>query len=216
LLVVQVTVLVVYPFLGRGVPRSLFLYFSLLLILVAAGFASSRNRRTLFVVLVLGAPPFVMVLLEMADTWVHFSLNRPREVVTSLLVAMFFIQALIRVFLRIIRSREVTTDVIYSAVADYLLMGFAWASLYSLLETVHPGSFRLPGLEDGTAVTDKWELVYFSFVTLSTLGYGDMSPITSPARSLALLESIMGVMYVAIIVARLASLYHKPTTEDSP
>lgn len=87
------------------------------------------------------------------------------------------------------------------------MLGATWAWLFSLLEFFLPGSFRLPEIianGDSVAQLDVRRLsqfFYFSLVTLSTLGYGDITPISHPARNLAALEAVVGQLYIAVLVA---------------
>lgn len=102
-------------------------------------------------------------------------------------------------------ARAITRDVLYAAVAIYLLLGAVFVPLYGLLETTSPGSFRDSNAPNLTVVWQQF--VYFSYTTLTTAGYGDVQPITWWARSLANVEMVAGVLYVTIIMARLVSLY---------
>jgi voltage-gated potassium channel Kch len=90
---------------------------------------------------------------------------------------------------------------IAGAVTIYLLLGLIWTRLYLLLESVSPGSFRFPAGEDLNAAA----LTYFSFVTLATLGYGDITPIGLVARELAILEAVTGQLYLVILISWLVS-----------
>jgi hypothetical protein len=104
-------------------------------------------------------------------------------------------------------------DLIYATICVYLLIGVAWAYVYSVLENIFPGSFNFPlnllqanpSLNEGRKHLTL--LFYYSFVTLTTLGYGDITPVTPPAQSLSTLEAIMGQFYIAILVARLVGIY---------
>jgi len=90
---------------------------------------------------------------------------------------------------------------ITGAVTIYLLLGLIWTRLYQLLESVSPGSFRFPAGEELNAAA----LTYFSFVTLATLGYGDITPVSLIARDLAVLEAVMGQLYLVILISWLVS-----------
>jgi hypothetical protein len=101
---------------------------------------------------------------------------------------------------------SVTRGRIYGLVNLYLLLGLFYFAIFNLIETVQPGSFRetvLPG-SDGIS---RHALLYLSLVTLTTLGYGDVVPVSHPARMLAALEAVTGVLYIAITVARLVAAY---------
>jgi hypothetical protein len=79
--------------------------------------------------------------------------------------------------------------------------------LYTFLEVHRPGSFYIDEAHNLNQVIDTFDLIFYSFVTLTTLGYGDITPITSPARALTVLEAITGVFYLAIFIARLVGSY---------
>ena len=108
----------------------------------------------------------------------------------------------------VLGSGKVTLDKIYGAVCAYLLLGFAWTFTYSLIEELQPGSFASstsPMPHD--LVGRVMQLRYFSFVTLATVGYGDIVPHTPAARTLALLEAILGQFYLVALVGRLVGLH---------
>ena len=100
------------------------------------------------------------------------------------------------------RSALVNVHRIQGAVAAYLLFGLTWAAAYQLVDALAPGSFA----GAPTAAPDSRLWIYFSFVTLTTVGYGDVTPVHPAARSLALLEALTGQLYPAILLARLVSL----------
>ena len=89
---------------------------------------------------------------------------------------------------------------IAAAVCVYLLLGVVWQDLYILVDVLIPGSYNAESL----SITD---FLYFSFITLSTLGYGDITPVNSPAQALAFTEALVGQLYLTILVARLVGLY---------
>ena len=112
----------------------------------------------------------------------------------------------------VLADREVTADTLYGAVCVYLLSGVMWASLYGLVELLQPHAFQA---SSGQGVT-RSDLLFFSFVTLTTLGYGDITPVTSPARSLAVVEAVFGVLYNALLIARLVGLYRPGAPSPRP
>jgi len=99
---------------------------------------------------------------------------------------------------------KTVADRITGAVVLYLLIGLVWAVAYGILDEHSPGAFTGAGSEEGEYGLGRW--VYFSFVTLTTVGYGDISPVARAARSLAMLEALIGQLYPAVILARLVSL----------
>ena len=103
---------------------------------------------------------------------------------------------------RAFSSGVVTVDRVMGAVALYLLFGFAWASAYDIVAWRIPGAFAGNGIQGTDA--DRW--VYFSFMTMTTAGYGDIVPVAEPARASAVLQALVGQLYPAIVLARLVSL----------
>jgi hypothetical protein len=102
-------------------------------------------------------------------------------------------------------ARVITRDVLYAAMAIYLLLGAIFVPLYGTIETLAPGALR-DGSTPEAAI--QWQqLIYFSYTTLTTAGYGDVLPVSWWARSLANIEMIIGVLYITIVMARLVALY---------
>ncbi len=91
---------------------------------------------------------------------------------------------------------------IMGAICAYFLMGLVWAFAYSTLEFFQPGSFQMP---PGTVNQETF--AYYSYVTLTTLGYGEITPISAPARSFAILEAMIGQLYLAVLIARLVGIH---------
>jgi Ion channel len=112
-----------------------------------------------------------------------------------------------------LRHKEVTGETISMSVSVYLMFGLNWALLYAVIFQLQPGAFRLDGSPfppEGSS-PDVLQVVpafiYFSLITLTTIGYGDITPVTPQARYAALAEGITGQLYLAILVARLVGLY---------
>jgi len=113
-------------------------------------------------------------------------------------------------------SEIVDRDRIYAVVAGYLMLGIIWAYLYGIVEVLAPGSFNMGSdwqIDD--AGESKVKLLYFSFVTLTTLGYGDVSPALPFAQSLAVLEAATGILYIAVLVASLVGQVRRPEIPGS-
>ncbi len=126
--------------------------------------------------------------------------------IASILVLLFFlINSLILAVKHIMFGPRIDVNKIVGSVTIYLLIGIIWALLYGLVEEVFTGSFEGTRLaEDGSRF---WDLIYFSFVTLTTLGYGDILPVNTYARTLAYMEAIAGQFYIAILVASLVGAH---------
>ena len=119
------------------------------------------------------------------------------------LSAIFLIQLLFMIWTHIKKENEVTIELIMAAACAYILLGLVWAHAFYLLEIFHPNSFKAAE----NPVDDIWNFYYFSFVTLTTMGYGDILAITKSARALAILEAITGQLYLAILISRLVGLH---------
>lgn len=105
----------------------------------------------------------------------------------------------------ILMSEKVTMDTLYGAVAAYIMLGLTWGAVYFLVEAVAPLSFR-SSLTPGMSVS--WpDCMFFSFITLTTIGYGDVIPVGNMAKSLVTLEAVTGVMYPAILIGRLLTMH---------
>jgi hypothetical protein len=120
------------------------------------------------------------------------------ELVTIATVLMFSLIILAQV----VRSGPVTAARVQGAIAVYLLLGIGWANAYQVAEHVFPGSFASTAAQSLSA--NDW--LYFSFVTLTTVGFGDVVPVHRVARSLAIGEALTGQLYIAVLLARLVSL----------
>jgi hypothetical protein len=120
---------------------------------------------------------------------------------TTALLIIFSIYCVLRY---VLKSQTITTDQIYAGISVYLMLGFAFGSVYYLVNILNPGGFALNTAkltENGSP-----DMMYFSFVTLATLGYGDITPVSKTARALAEFEALAGMLYIAIFMARLVSL----------
>ena len=104
----------------------------------------------------------------------------------------------------VLLARTITRDQIYAGICMYLMLGFAFGAVFYLVALLDRNSFAAN--VELLARGDKPDLMYFSFVTLATLGYGDITPRTNIARSLAVVEALAGMLYIAIFMARLVSL----------
>jgi hypothetical protein len=145
-------------------------------------------------------------------------LNRPVLLLNNVSTMLFLIAVTGALLYRVLRKGPVTSHRIQGAVAVYLMMGLIWAMAYSLVYIVDPSSFDLGGAvggrEDlsGISTNGMSRLIYFSFVTMTTLGYGDIAPKSEIANNLAILQALVGQLYLVVIMARLVSL--AVTTRD--
>ena len=131
------------------------------------------------------------------------------QVMTHLCFTLFFGFMTVTVVGNVWRVRSVTLDTILGSVCAYLLLGMTWTMACILIQIFVPGSYAVGGqplVFGGGGRGIYPDFIYYSFVTLTTLGYGDMLPLSPAARSLAVLEAVVGQMFIAVLVARLVGL----------
>lgn len=151
---------------------------------------------------------FLFVLMIATRLWTYLD-EGPWVLITYIASSVLFNISITLVCLSRVLGREpVDTDKIIGAICVYLLIGVIFSYLYEIIFILDPGSFDLGPIDLSQPGTtwELWVFSYFSFVTLTTLGYGDILPTTAFTRSVATLEAIVGPMYLAILVARLVSL----------
>jgi voltage-gated potassium channel len=116
----------------------------------------------------------------------------------------------------VMRSGWVTSDKIFAAICAYLLIGYAWAFGYALLDELQPGAFAASTeVPRGDYISRLMEMRYFSFVTLTTVGYGDIVPRSPGARTMVILEAILGQFYLVALIGRLVGLHIVHGTRSS-
>ena len=196
--------LLLYPYVEE---RELLLKALSTIVLLAGIYAVSPDKRFLLIACVLGLPTLISDAVSLMQ-------GHPFAEIVSHSGTVLFMGFTTVIILRHTLAEEaaITADTLYGAVCIYLLSGLTWTSLYALIEVVQPGSFYVSSVQNPDQIVNWSDLLYFSFATLTTLGYGDITPITSVTRSLALLEAVFGVLYSAILVARLVGLYQPPTS----
>lgn len=130
---------------------------------------------------------------------------RHLPLIASTLVTMFSAIVIWLTYGSVMRSHRPVGDRIVGSICVYILIGLGWAAMFEALDGVIPGSLRFP-VDTAWATRGAFRYRYFSFVTLATLGYGDITPVTALAGTLAALEAIAGQLYIGITVARLVAL----------
>ena len=163
--------------------------------------AVSSTKLHLIVGTALAIPPFIVQWLSSLSRW-----EDPIFLLPSFYSLPFYIFLGYLVIRYIFQSGPVTIDRLFAAICFYLLMGVFWTHCYVIIENLSPGAFSFASGEY-TGYTLFSKLAYFSYVTLTTLGYGDTTPVSPYAQSLAILEAIIGVLFLATLVARLAGIF---------
>lgn len=176
------------------------------MLLVAVILSLCFERRQRLFALLLGVPT---ILLSVGAHALPGEASAPVLFAGHVCAVLFLFGASVLIVKSLFSARTLTFDSILGAVCGYLFLGLAWAFLYSLIEGFRPGSFDIsPKLVTGgdPACSLPHLLTYYSFVTLTTVGYGDISPISPATRTLAWVEAITGQFYLAVIVAGLVSV----------
>lgn len=214
-LLASVLLLVLLPplgkqtFLGQALFDVLFSW-----MLISGLWNLSHDRNLLIVGFVLAVPTFL------AD-WTLYFISLPILVVVFHVFAGLFLAFIgASTISLILREDSVRTQTIFNAVSVYLLLGLVWALGFELIEYLHHGSFLLLGepLQSSAALSQRELfplLVYYSFVTLTTLGYGDIVPAIPLTRALVAMEAATGQLYIAILIARLVGVHASQSTRRS-
>ena len=170
-----------------------------------SGTYAVRERKRLFAITILLA-----VVSIGADILLQTTPSDLLVLVAYATVLLLMVVFSVSILSNVLQSGRVTADKIYGAICVYLLVAYAWAFAYAIIESCEPGSFAGLNTQEHLVrenISRVIQLRYFSFVTLTTVGYGDITPHSPLARTLSMIEAVMGQMYLAILVARLVGLH---------
>lgn len=208
--------------------RSLFLMFSLLLLMLLMPFLENHRIGEVFLLISLFVTLITAILeLHGKETlrWLAIGVAIPMVLIEligifrpshSLLIAAyallmaFFGFASVGLFTYLGKPGAITSGRLYASVSLYLMLAMFWFALFNLTEAIHPGSFAQGGTSGRVS---RSGFLYFSLITLTTVGYGDIVPVTPTGRLFAALEGAAGVFYIAITVARLVAAYQRAESE---
>lgn len=198
LLALMLGMLVLAPLFDEGIGAPLLDDVFLTAVCISATYAFSRNRWLLVSLIGLALP-------ALCATWAGL-LHHTRwlTVLGGACEAAFLGALTVAILAHIFRERDVSADTIAGAIVVYLLMAVMWSQVYLVLETLRPGSFVFSGAAGAMSLP---LLKYFSFVTITTVGYWDITPATAGARALANLEAVVGQLYLVIQVAWLVGMH---------
>jgi energy-converting hydrogenase Eha subunit C len=205
-----IILILAYPYLEVNVHGQIVMTMITIFVMVSLVVAVSDRKRNIIVALCLALPWFISLIVNFPIYESAHSVLIRKEIVFAVLLFSF---TTFNIFMHLLKSREVTSEILFAAVCVYLLIGLTWATLYIFIDYMYPNSF----IDTGAKIAiDAPRFLFFSFITLTTVGYGSLIPDTDPARSLTLLEAVVGQLYLAILVARLVGLHiSKPKATDS-
>ncbi len=135
----------------------------------------------------------------------------PGRLLATILIFVLFI--IIQLIFFILRAARVNSEVMCAGLAAYLLLGLLWSFAYILVAWVVPDAFFFDGRIEAAQDMTSFTSVYFSFITLTTVGYGDITPVANVARMLAAAEAMTGTIYMAVFISRLVALYTSQSSE---
>jgi hypothetical protein len=171
-------------------------------------YALSLKRSLLGVVLLLSIPSITerILLPRVTDGFL--------SVLNVTLSFVFDVFIIVVIFRRVFSNVRPNSETIFGALCIYLMVGFSFASLYGMLATVTPKAFFLDPQLNDHAVVDRFDFIYFSFGTLTSLGAPGIIAVSSHARSITAIESILGVLYLAVSISRLVGAYRLAPPAD--
>ena len=190
-----------YPFLEHHPSgRAAMAIFDLVILLLALRASRAGGYETwLGYVLVVPA----MILHAAAAFTDETSFLYSLSLISQALFHAFVVLCLLRYMLR---DEIMTRDELFAAAGLYVLMAFVFAYLYALIEHWQPGAFVINVANNPRGLTRWWDLLYFSFTCLTSVGFGEITPANDHARSLVMIQQMIGVLYFALVVSRLVTL----------
>jgi Ion channel len=198
LLILILSMLVLTPFLDKFLRSRILMDIFLTAIFISI-IATIRLKRSQMII------AFVLAFPLITATWsIYFTEIQTISLLTRIFGALFFGYAAVNSLRIIANSEKVTRETIYAAIVAYLLIALMWAFLYMILELTSPGSFSFP---DWGARGETMQFEYLSFVTITTLGYGDITPVTDQASALVIVEAFVGQIYLVVLVAWLVGMH---------
>lgn len=198
--------LVVYPYAeGSGAGYYAFRMLGSAAILFSV-YAVSFRRSIVVCGLVLAVPALLQhILLPRADAGAL-------AVVNIVLSFAFDIFIVVVIFRRVFSKEKPNSETVFGALCIYLLIGFSFASVYGMVATLQPHAFFLDPQTNLHTLPDRFDFIYYSFGTMTSLGAAGITAVSNHARSLTVIEAVLGVLYLAVLIARLMGAYRSPVS----
>jgi len=202
-----VLMLVATPFV-QGLKQGQLYEAVLFTVVMCTGLIASGSRRRL---------AFAQVSFALVAIWLNQLWPQACPALTVFLPGMAFLLVVTASLLRfVLRAKQVDAEVLCAGISVYLILGLLWGLAYTLVAQVNPNAFSFSTPSETAARMSGFTAIYFSFITLATLGYGDITPAADVARMLAMLEAMTGTLFVGVMIARLVSLYSASGQRQTP
>jgi Ion channel len=169
--------------------------------IVVSVYAANVHRSVLILAIVLAIPAlFERIVLPNLNGHFFFTFNIGLTLVFDVVIVVI-------IFRHVLAASEPTSETIFGALCVYLLVGFTFASVYGMVAAFQANAFYLDPHLNLHSAADRFDLIYYSFATMTSLGAAGITPVTVVARSFSILEAILGVLYLAVLIAGLIGTY---------
>jgi len=167
-----------------------------------------KVRRTLLICALLLAIPAVLqrFLLFRADAGLFSLLG----ILFSFAFDVFIV---VMIFRQVFAEQQVRSETVFGAICIYLLVAFTFASVYAMLDTLQPGAFYFDPVTNLNRLHSRFDFIYYSFATMTSMGASGINPVSGQARSITVMETTLGVLYLAVLIARLMAAYRHVAPE---
>jgi hypothetical protein len=199
LIILILAMMLFAPFLMSFIRLRLFMDVCFSVMFIAGIYAFSQKKHHLIFGVIFAIPMLLAVWSQ------YFVISKTIITIGNICGVCFFAFAAIIILKYIFSAQEVNLETISAAIVVYLLMAVLWSFIYIVLDTLYPESFAISTAEFQSA--PRFIFLYYSFVTITTLGYGDITPLGVQAKSLAVIEAITGQMYLVVVVAWLVGMF---------
>jgi hypothetical protein len=170
----------------------------------------SLSRTLLLIGLLLAIPAVVERM------WLHRPNPGALSILNISLSFVFDVFVVVVIFRRIFAQEQPNSETIFGALCIYLLAGFTFASIYGMVAALQPRAFYLDPLTNLHTIPNRFDFVYYSFATVTCMGAQGITPVSAQARALTVMEAILGVLYLAVLIARLMDAYrYRPASGAS-
>ncbi|MFN3234354.1 MAG: ion channel [Gammaproteobacteria bacterium] len=169
--------------------------------IMASVYAISSHKRVYLIIC------FILASISLLLTWVHDFIFALRNFIylNDIVIVLLLSVIIAVIFYNTFKQTKISTETIYGAISGYVLLGFTWSFIYDAIYLYNSHAFL--GIPAANIESNVSNFIYFSFVTLSTLGFGDIVPLTGFARTMSWYEAIAGQIYLTVMLAQIIGLY---------